>query len=403
MAVATAARETSAMSFGVLSVLVLAGLAGPLLALSERGLVPVVVGEIFVGLALGRTGFAWLHPSEPTTAFFADIGFAMLMFAAGMHVPVRRPGLARELKKGAVAAGAAAVLAVGSGWAIASVTGLSHAALYAIVLASGSAAVLVPSLDEFGLLGNRTALTVAAQVALADVASIVAVPLVLRPHRALHALIGVLAVAACAALLLLALRALRATEVVRRVRRLSKRRAWALDLRLSLLVLFALCWLATRLGASILIAGFSVGLVVAAIGGPKRFSRQVTGVAQGFFVPFYFVVLGARIDVRDLVRHAAMIELALLLIAFGVALHIVAALVTRQSVAAGLAATVQLGVPAAVATLGLQEGVITSGVAAALMVAAIASIAIGDVGVALISRHAERPTDVEASGPPLSA
>jgi Kef-type K+ transport system membrane component KefB len=182
---------------------------------------------------------------------------------------------------------------------------------------------------------------------------------------------------------------------VLRVRRLSKRRAWALDLRLSLLVLFGLCWLATRFGASILIAGFAVGLVVAAIGGPKRFSRQVTGVAQGFFVPLYFVVLGARIDVRDLAQHAAIIELALLLIVFNLGLHIMAALITRQPIAAGLIATVQLGVPAAVATLGLQEGVLTAGDAAALMVAAIASIAICQAGVALLARDAAATVKVE--------
>jgi Kef-type K+ transport system membrane component KefB len=287
------------------------------------------------------------------------------------------------------------VLGVGAGWAAASLSHAAHPAVYAVVLASGSAAVVVPSLEEFHVLNDRGALAVVAQVALADVASIVAVPLVLRPHRAFHALVGVVAVAACAVLLLLALRALRRTNLVLRVRRLSKRRAWALDLRLSLLVLFGLCWLATRFGASILIAGFAVGLVVAAIGGPKRFSRQVTGVAQGFFVPLYFVVLGARIDVRDLVQHAAIIELALLLIVLNLGLHIMAALITRQPIAAGLIATVQLGVPAAVATLGLQEGVLTAGDAAALMVAAIASIAICQAGVALLARDAAATVKVE--------
>ena len=385
------------MGFGVLFILMLAGLAGPLLAISERLLVPVVVGEIVVGLLLGRTGFAWLHPDQPTTAFLADIGFAMLMFTAGMHVPVRRSTLRQGLRRGAAAAVVASVLAVGAAWAAASLSHSAHPAVYAVVLASGSAAVLVPSLEEFHVLDDRRALAVVAQVALADVASIVAVPLVLRPHRAFHALVGVVAVAACAVLLLLALRALRGTNLVLRVRRLSKRRAWALDLRLSLLVLFGLCWLATRFGASILIAGFAVGLVVAATGGPKRFSRQVTGVAQGFFVPLYFVVLGARIDVRDLVQHTSIIELALLLIAFNLGLHVIAALITRQPIAAGLIATVQLGVPAAVATLGLQEGVLTAGDAAALMVAAIASIAICEAGVAFLARSAAATVIAEPS------
>ena len=87
---------------------------------------------------------------------------------------------------------------------------------------------------------------------------------------------------------------------VQRVREPSKQRHWALDLRLSLLVLFTLAWLAQRSGTSILIAGFGAGVAVAMIGGPKRLSTQVRGVADGFFVPLYFVVLGASLDVGAL-------------------------------------------------------------------------------------------------------
>src|SRR5205085_11757232 len=61
----------------------------------------------------------------------------------------------------------------------------------------------------------------------------------------------------------------------------SKQRRWALDLRLSLLVLFTLAWIAQRSGTSILIAGFGAGVAVAVLGGPKRLSTQVRGVAEG--------------------------------------------------------------------------------------------------------------------------
>jgi Kef-type K+ transport system membrane component KefB len=265
------------------------------------------------------------------------------------------------------------------------------------VLASGSAAVLVPALEEFRLLEDGRALVVAAQVAIADVASIVAVPLVLRPHRAWHALLGIAIVALCGVAVLLVLRWLHTRGWIRRLRQRSKRRAWALDLRLSLLVLFALCWITVRTGASVLIAGFAVGLVVAAIGGPKRLSRQVTGIAQGFFVPLFFVVLGARIDVRTLVAHRALVELAVLLVVLDIAIHAVSSFVTRQTVAAGLVATAQLGVPAAVVLLGLQERLLSAGVGAAIMVAAFASIAVSTVGVAILARRAAAPSRVAAA------
>jgi Kef-type K+ transport system membrane component KefB len=378
------------MSFGILTLIVLAGLGGPLLSASERVLVPVIVGELLAGLVVGGSGCGWVDPAEPTTAFMASIGFAMLMFAAGMHVPVRQPALVQQLGRGTVAAAIAAAIAVAGGYLAARAADVPHAAIYAVILASGSAAVLVPSLDEAGLLGRAEGLVVAAQVSIADVAAIVAVPLALQPHRAMRALLGALVVAGCAFLLFLIVRALRHAVWVRHIRRLSKHRAWALDLRLALLVLFGLAWIATRIGTSILIAGFAVGLVVAATGGPKRLSRQVTGVAQGFFVPLFFVVLGARIDIRALGTQGVLIELAVLLVAFDVASRLVAAVCTRQPLASGLAATVQLGVPAAAVSLGLSLGVVSAGAGAAVMVAALVSIGISGSGVSLLHRRLMR-------------
>jgi Kef-type K+ transport system membrane component KefB len=368
-------------------VIVLAGLAGPLLAASGRVLVPVIVGELLAGLVVGRSGFGWVHPSEPTTAFLAAIGFAMLMFAAGMNVPVRQPALVRQLGRGATAACVTGALAVPGGWLIARAAGVSHPWIYAVILTSASAAVLVPSLDEAGLLERSEGLVVAAQVAILDVAAIVLVPIVLQPSRTTHALLGAVAVSACAVGLYLLVRALRNAGWADHVRRLSKEREWALDLRGALLVLFGLSWLATRIGTSILIAGFAVGLVVASTGGPKRLSRQVTGVAAGFFVPLFFVVLGARIDIRALSTSGALIGLAVLLVAFDVAIRLAAAIVTRQPVAAGLASAVTLGVPAAAVALGLQEDVISPGAGAAIMAGALASIAVSGIGVSLLHRQ----------------
>jgi Kef-type K+ transport system membrane component KefB len=386
------------MTFGTLSVIVLAGLAGPLVSASGKVIVPVIVGELAAGLVVGRTGFGWIHPADPTTAFLAAIGFAMLMFTAGMHVPVRQPELVRRLGRGATAAGAAGVFAIGAGIATARIAGVPHPAIYVVILASGSAAVLVPSLHEAGLLNQSEGLVVAAQIAVADVLAIIAVPLVLRPNRATHALLGALAVAACAVLLYFALRSLRGAAWIGRIRMLSKKREWALDLRVSLLVLFGLAWLATRTGTSVLVAGFAVGLVVAAIGGPKRLSRQVVGVAQGFFVPLFFVVLGAQIDLRAFGTHGSLVVLAALLIVFNVLLSVGAAAVTKQSVGAGLAAAVSLGVPAAVVTLGLQQHVISAGIGAAIMVAALASIGVSAAGVAMLHRQLAPPVTPSGAG-----
>jgi Kef-type K+ transport system membrane component KefB len=371
------------VSFGDLLVIVLAGLGGPLLALTPRLFVPLAIGELAAGALVGRTGFGAVHPSDPITAFLASVGFAMLMLTVGMHLPLRERRLFSSLRRGALLAAIVGVLAVPAGIAAAALAGTAHAAIYAVVLASGSAAVLLPAFEE-ARAGGRDVLAVIAQVTIADVVTIVSVPIVLQPSRAAHALLGTALVALAAVVLFGCARALARRPWVDRVRALSKSRRWALDLRLSLLVLFLLAWLAEKSGTSVLVAGFGAGVAVALLGGPKRLSTQIRGVADGFFIPLYFVTLGAQLDLDGLVRHPEMIALAGALVVLNVVVHLAAAALVRIRPGGGLAACAQLGVPAATASLGLAEGILSPEVATAIVAAAFVSLGVCTLGVELL-------------------
>ncbi len=377
------------MSFGILLAIVLAGLGGPLLGYSERRFVPVVIGEIAAGVIVGKTGLGVVDPTNPTIVFLGEVGFAMLMLTVGMHLPLRDPRLTGALRGGGVLAAIVGVLAVPAGFAAAAIAGTSHAAIYAVVLASGSAAVLLPALQETKAEG-RDVLAVMAQVTIADVVTILSVPIVLQPQRTAHAVIGAALVTVAVVALYGVARLLAGHRWVSHVRRMSKRRHWALDLRLSLLVLFLLAWIAQKSGTSVLIAGFGAGVTVALIGGPKRLSTQMRGVADGFFIPLYFVILGAQLDLRGLVNDPSMLALTAALAALNVAIHLAAVAIVRRPLSAGLTATAQLGVPAAVASLGLSEGVLSSTVATAIVAAAVVSLGVCTVGV-------ERLIDGESS------
>jgi Kef-type K+ transport system membrane component KefB len=368
------------VSLGDLALIVAAGLAGPLLAASRRAYVPVVVGEIVAGVILGRSGLDVIHADNATVSFLAEAGFAMLMLTVGMHVPLRDRRLRGALGPGALAAGVAAIGASLGGLAVVELTGTGHIAVYAVLLASGSAALVLDGPD---------ALVVIAQVTVADVAAILAVPLVLQPSQAANAAVGGLLIAACALIVFLLARSLRPRPWVHRLRKRSKQRGWALDLRLSLAVLFGLAWIAQQSGTSVLLAGFGMGLVVAAIGGPKRLSTQVRGVAEGFFIPLFFVVLGARLDVSALLDHPDLLLVTAMLIVLNLVIHAFAAMATRQPLSAGLIATAQLGVPVAVVQIGLQEDVISPGLGAAVTLAALTTIGLCALGTDLLARRPE--------------
>lgn len=383
------------MNFGTLVVIVLAGLGGPLLGLEGRRFVPVVIGEILAGILVGPTVLDAVNPANGTIAFLGEIGFAMLMLTVGMHLPLRDRRLAASLRSGAVLAAIVSALAVPAGLFAASIAGTGHAAVYVVLLASGSAAVLLPALEETGIDGPDV-MTLMAQVTIADLITILSVPIVLQPGRLGHALLGGVLVAATVIALLGLARALAARGWVHHLRRLSKQRHWALDLRLSLLVLFLLAWVAQRGGTSILIAGFGAGVMVAVIGGPKRLSTQMRGVADGFFIPLYFVVLGAQLDLGGLFDNSSLLALAGALAALNVLIHVLATALTRRPPAMGLVASAQLGVPAAVASLGLAEHVLSAPVATAIVAASLVSLGVCTLGV---ERLVRRPAPPAASAP----
>lgn len=385
------------MSFEVLLVIVLAGLGGPLLAVLSGRFVPVVIGELLLGILVGPQALGSVDPANGTLAFLAEIGFAMLMLTVGMHLPLRDRRLAQALRGGALLAGIVCVLAIPGGLLAATIAGTGHVAIYAVLLASGSAAILLPALQEADILG-ADAMTVMAQVTIADVVTILSVPIVLEPGRVGHAVLGAALVAAVALLLLGAARALEGHSWLHMVRRLSKQRHWALDLRLSLLALFLLAWLAQKGGTSILIAGFGAGVMAAVIGGPKRLSTQMRGIADGFFIPLYFVVLGARLDIGGVVGDPAMLALVAALAALNVAIRLLAVALMRRPVAGGLAASAQLGVPAAVASLGLAEHVLSPSAATAIVLAALVSLGVCTVGVQRLVRQAAQDGAREPGG-----
>ena len=176
-------------------------------------------------------------------------------------------------------------------------------------------------ISEARLTGAQ-ALTVVGQVTIADVITILAIPLVLQPGRVAHTAQGAAFVAAGAVVVYFVARWAYRQAWTARLRKRSKKRRWALDLRLSLLVLFTLSWIAQKSGTSMLIAGFSTGLLVAALGAPKRLFTQVRGLADGFFVPLFFVVLGARLELGALVDHPSILRLTVALVVLNVAVHV---------------------------------------------------------------------------------
>jgi Kef-type K+ transport system membrane component KefB len=388
------------VDLGLIALIFTAALLGPALSLLSRGAVPVVVGQLLAGVVLGKTGFRIVDPGKSDLSLLYSLGFATLMFGVGMNVPLHDRRVRSSLGSGAVATATAVPLALGSGL-VAHLVGGGPALVYAVVIVSSSAAVALPVIEEGGLTGPAV-LGAMAWITIADILATIAIPLAITPAHAAHAALGSVIVMALVLLVFLVGYRLSQLPQVRYIRKEGKRRQWAIDLRLAVIVLVSLAFVAQEVGASLLVAGFGTGLVVAAIGGPKRLSHEVLGLGQGFLVPLFFVLLGCRLDLRALTSSHRTVLLAVVLSSLAIVVHLLAGAVIRAPKAVGLLATAQMGVPAAVIALGLPAHAINQGQASAIFCAALVSIGACAAGAAM-ARRGQETRDPEAPQPEPAA
>jgi len=383
------------MNFGALALMIAAGLVGPLLAAAPGRLgPPIVVGEIAAGMLIGSGGLGWVDPTDPVLTGLAAIGFALLMFVVGTHLPVRDRQLRTVVVVGLMITAAVCVVAVIAGEIMSHLVGLNRPAILAVLLATSSGAVGLPVLQGLDR-ADRPILVATAWIAIADVVTVLALPLVLANGRLGRVLLGSALVVLTGAVMLLVARATRGRTWARRLRTMSHDRGWGLDLRLSLLALFICAWLASRFGTSILIAGFTVGAAVALLGEPRRVAQQLVGLGEGFAIPLFFVHLGTRIDLGALFQSPRAMALAVTLGLVAILIHVAVGAASRVPVSMSLVASAQLGVPASVVSIGLATQQLTAAQGAAVMASLLITLAACALGSALLG-HRGPLTDASA-------
>lgn len=379
--------------FSTLAIIVAAGLVGPLLGAGHRPLLPVVVGELVAGVVLGHTGLRIIDiGASPVFPAFYQLGFAMLMLSAGTHVDIESPAFRRGVARGAVAFAVVALLSLPLGFLLSQGLGARPFTLLAVLLAGSSAAVAFPIVEERKLEGAAIPFLVA-WIALADTVTVVLLPLTLSgAGQVLPAIAGTAAIIISGSVIYAVARRIVYRPAAQSVWHASRDRGWALQLRLSLLLLLVLGAIADRTGASTLVAGFVAGIVLARLHQPNRLAVQFVGVANGFFVPIFFVLLASKLDLRSLVANPAAMGVAVALAVGAVAVHVVAAAVTgrERRLASGLAASAQLGLPAAAASLGLATHQLSPALGAALVAAACLTLIPASIGAAMLARRSRQ-------------
>ena len=157
-----------------------------------------------------------------------------------------------------------------------------------------------------------------------------------------------------------------------------------LAVRWIVVLVFALAYLASRLGLDLLLGGFAAGIITRQVLKTREipaFDSKLTGVAFGVFVPFFFIASGMRLDVTALYASAgAVAKLFLFFFLFLVVRgtpalllyrHVLPDLRARRALA--LMCSTQLPLVLAITTLARDSGHMRASTAAALVGAAVLS------------------------------
>lgn len=350
------------------------GLVGPLLALPKRFRVPIAVGEILIGVIFGDSGLRKVPLQNSALSLFADIGFALVMMIAGSHINITGVVKHRVLRLAVKRQAIVFAIGVPLAFLTAQVTHVHQAPIFFVLITSSSAALVMPIFA-----GHKTAsdgeqvAAMLTQVAIADLLCVIAIPLVMDASHLPHVLAGAGIITISGVVLFGLLRGANRRGYIERVRKISKTNHFGLELRVSLILLLALAGIAKQFSISVMVAGFAIGLALAANGMPHRLARQLFAVAEGLFAPFFFVWLGAKIDIRAAFNDRYLVLLAVLLGVAAILAH-AAKVLTQQPLPLAITASAQLGVPVAAVTIGQSTGVFSAGQSGAIMLAALITI-----------------------------
>jgi Kef-type K+ transport system membrane component KefB len=363
-----------------LVIVAFAALAAVIVAiLAPRLVLPVVVVELILGIAIGPQG-AELADVDSFTNFFGNLGLGMLFFFAGYEIDFERIR-GRPLQLGAFAWAFSLALAYGIGGIFAA-AGIVLSLLYTgSAMATTAMGTLIPILRDAGDLRTRFGTYLLAAGAVGEFGPILLITIVLSAGHPLDEaaiLVGFVVLAVLTGLF--AVRSVgRGWPLLERTFESSSQ----LAIRLAVVLVFALVALATELGLDLLLGGFVAGLITRQALHDRElqiFESKLTAIGYGFLIPFFFITSGMKFDLDALVDNpSALLKLPMFVGLFLLVRGLPALLLYRGVLAARDRAALafycatELPLVVAITTLATETGHMRTSTSAALVGAAIVS------------------------------
>jgi len=284
----------------------LASLAALLLAARLMGEVaqrlgqPAVLGELLAGIILGPSVLGFLDPTNDVVYALSELGVILLLFQIGLHT-----NLDDILAVGAPAAIVGivgVVLPFLGGYFTADALGLETmtAVVCGAALTATSIGISARVLSDLGQLETMEGRIVLGAAVLDDIVGLIILSVVsgLATGGAVTAG-GVSRTAALAVGFLVAALVIGRVIAPWAMRTLARFRVEGAIESVSLAFALALAAIAASVGSAMIIGAFAAGLVIHRTPERPAIERATTTLGH-FFVPIFFLTVGASIDVRSL-------------------------------------------------------------------------------------------------------
>lgn len=380
--------------------------------------IPWVVALIVGGIVAGPSGLDLFEP-DTTINFLASIGLVFLMFMAGLesklsnlrehemrwHIAVI--GVLIGLLPAAT--GTAVVLAFGYSW--------EPAILMGIIFMSSAIALMIPQLQSQKIFSSNLGSVLVSSAILVDSLSLVLLSFFLQSVKDSFSP-DILLIYGAIIVTIIAL-----VRFIPKMKWLSTNEEYAeehdlfeKELRFIIFVLIGFVAFFELAGLHAIIAAFFAGLVLSGSIQSRLTKAKLHAISYGFLVPVFFVVIGARTNIRvfgegfDVAILAAAIVSGLILSKFigGWLGGRITGFTNKESAFLGIAVTPQLSTALAVAFLGFDEGILSSELMASIVALIIVTATVAPIIASILGRkltsqqitiqaaHEEQPAEQSA-------
>jgi Kef-type K+ transport system membrane component KefB/Trk K+ transport system NAD-binding subunit len=383
--------------YPLLVVAAIAWLTPILLSVLKLKKIPVVIFEILLGYLAGKFLFPSIgEDSMQILNFLALSGFLFLMFLGGLEIdvdqiiaslPRRRITWSRFLKNPLLVGLTQFIMAIIFSYIasqlLSRIIHIPSIWYFSLIMVTTSVAIVIPVLKDRGETNTRFGQMVILAAAIADILSIILFTFTaFIIKNGFHIkLLYILALFILFFILYNLIGRLKRVKLFKKLGFQLSQAASQIRIRGAILIIMIFVVISQYIGKEVVLLGaFLSGLALSSTLHRERSLMLVKldGMGFGFFIPFFFIMVGAGFDPGALAEFdRSLIGFLILLLVSLFAIKVLPAVLwrrlfgTQKAIAGGFLLSSRLSLIIAASAIGLELGVITEGINASIIIMAV--------------------------------